>query len=97
MVAGASPYSVLIVEDNQDSVLGLQNVLHHDGYTVTVASTDAAFDHCVGDRTAPSNGVSGRVKLFEITTEKLCVYWGRSVPQTIQTREAELGMLNGTC
>jgi len=35
-------YSVLIVEDNQDLVMGLQDLLHHDGYTVTVAGTVAA-------------------------------------------------------
>ena len=29
--------------------------------------------------------------------EKPCIYWGRSVPQPAQTREAELGILNGQC
>jgi PAS domain S-box-containing protein len=37
----ANHYSVLVVEDNQDLVLGLQDLLHHDGYTVTVAGTVA--------------------------------------------------------
>jgi PAS domain S-box-containing protein len=34
-------YSVLVVEDNQDLVLGLQDLLRHDGYAVTVAGTVA--------------------------------------------------------
>src|SRR5262249_21325411 len=34
-------YSVLVVEDNPDLVMGLQDLLHHDGYTVTVAGTVA--------------------------------------------------------
>ena len=38
----ASQYSVLIVEDNEDLVLGLQDLLRHDGYAVTVAGTVAA-------------------------------------------------------
>jgi PAS domain S-box-containing protein len=41
MVAAAGPYSVLVVEDNQDLVMGLQDLLHHDGYAVTVAGTVA--------------------------------------------------------
>ena len=41
MVTEASQYSVLVVEDNQDLVMGLQDLLHHDGYTVTVAGTIA--------------------------------------------------------
>ncbi len=41
MVTEASHYSVLIVEDNQDLVMGLQDLLHHDGYAVTVAGTVA--------------------------------------------------------
>jgi len=41
MVTTASHYSVLIVEDNQDLALGLQDLLHHDGYAVTVADTIA--------------------------------------------------------
>ncbi|HEX7093146.1 MAG TPA: hypothetical protein VF205_05670, partial [Nitrospiraceae bacterium] len=43
------------------------------------------------------SGWSGRVRLFEIAKEKLCMYWERSAPRLAQTREAELGMLNGTC
>ena len=34
-------YSVLVVEDNLDLVLGLQDFLHHDGYAVTVVGTVA--------------------------------------------------------
>ena len=41
MVTAAGPYSVLIVEDNQDLVMGLQDLLHHDGYAVTVTGTVA--------------------------------------------------------
>ena len=41
MVTETSPYSVLIVEDNQDLVMGLQDLMHHDGYAVTVTSTVA--------------------------------------------------------
>ncbi|MBI3808285.1 MAG: PAS domain-containing protein [Nitrospirae bacterium] len=41
MVTEMSPYSVLVVEDNLDLVLGLQDLLHHDGYAVTVADTVA--------------------------------------------------------
>ena len=33
--------SVLVVEDNEDLVIGLQDFLHHDGYSVTVAGTVA--------------------------------------------------------
>ncbi|MEK7764253.1 MAG: PAS domain S-box protein [Nitrospirota bacterium] len=42
MVTEASQYSILIVEDNQDLVMGLQDLLHHDGYAVTAAGTVAA-------------------------------------------------------
>ena len=42
MVTTANTYSVLIVEDNQDLVMGLQDLLHHDGYAVTAAGTVAA-------------------------------------------------------
>ena len=35
------PYSVLVVEDNPDIVIGLQDLLQHDGYLVTVAGTCA--------------------------------------------------------
>jgi PAS domain S-box-containing protein len=41
MVATATNCSILVVEDNQDLVLGLQDFLHHDGYAVTVAGTVA--------------------------------------------------------
>ncbi len=41
MVTEASPYSVLVVEDNLDIVMGLQDLLHHDGYAVMVAGTVA--------------------------------------------------------
>jgi DNA-binding response OmpR family regulator len=41
MVTEASQYSVLVVEDNQDLVMGLQDLLRHDGYAVTVAGTVA--------------------------------------------------------
>jgi PAS domain S-box-containing protein len=41
MDAATSPYSVLVVEDNQDLVIGLQDLLQHDGYAVTVADTVA--------------------------------------------------------
>jgi PAS domain S-box-containing protein len=34
----ASPYRILIVEDNPDIVIGLQDLLQHDGYHVTVAN-----------------------------------------------------------
>ena len=41
MVTATSPYSILIVEDNQDLVIGLQDMLRHDGYAVSVAGTVA--------------------------------------------------------
>ncbi len=41
MVTATSHYSVLVVEDNPDLVIGLQDLLHHDGYAVTVAGTVA--------------------------------------------------------
>ena len=41
MVSATSKYSVLVVEDNEDLVIGLQDMLHHDGYAVTVAGTVA--------------------------------------------------------
>ena len=41
MATTMNPYSVLIVEDNQDLVMGLQDLMHHDGYAVTVAGTVA--------------------------------------------------------
>jgi PAS domain S-box-containing protein len=39
MTAETPRYSVLVVEDNPDLVMGLQDFLHHDGYAVTVAGT----------------------------------------------------------
>ena len=33
--------SILVVEDNEDLVIGLQDLLHHDGYAVTVTGTVA--------------------------------------------------------
>src|SRR5437762_11190083 len=41
MSTPTSPYSILVVEDNQDLIIGLQDMLHYDGYTVTVAGTVA--------------------------------------------------------
>jgi PAS domain S-box-containing protein len=41
MVATAGHYSVLVVEDNEDLVMGLQDLLHHDGYAVIVTGTVA--------------------------------------------------------
>ena len=41
MTAETPRYSVLVVEDNLDLVMGLQHMLRHDGYAVTVASTVA--------------------------------------------------------
>jgi PAS domain S-box-containing protein len=46
MVTATNHYSVLVVEDNPDLVIGLQDLLHHDGYSVTVAGTVAgAIEH----------------------------------------------------
>ena len=42
MATTAAPYSVLIVEDDPDIVVGLQDLLEHDGYAVTVAGTCAS-------------------------------------------------------
>jgi PAS domain S-box-containing protein len=42
MVTAAVPYSVLIVEDHPDIVTGLQDLLLHDGYAVSVAGTCAS-------------------------------------------------------
>ena len=39
MVTTMNPYSVLLVEDNPDLLMGLQDLLQHDGYVVTVAGT----------------------------------------------------------
>ena len=41
MTAETPRYSVLVVEDNLDLVMGLQHMLRHDGYAVTVAGTVA--------------------------------------------------------
>jgi len=41
MATTMSHYSILVVEDNPDLVIGLQDLLHHDGYAVTVAGTVA--------------------------------------------------------
>jgi PAS domain S-box-containing protein len=41
MVSETSQYSVLVVEDNPDLVMGIQDLLQHDGYAVTVAGTVA--------------------------------------------------------
>ena len=42
MVTLGGRYSVLVVEDNPDIAVGLQDLLQHDGYEVTVATTCAA-------------------------------------------------------
>ena len=42
MPTATSPYSILVVEDNQDLVIGLQDMLHYDGYAVSAAGTVAA-------------------------------------------------------
>ena len=41
MVDVTQTYSILVVEDNPDLVMGLQDFLQHDGYSVTVAATVA--------------------------------------------------------
>lgn len=41
MNTGTHRNSVLVVEDNEDLVIGLQDFLHHDGYSVTVADSVA--------------------------------------------------------
>ena len=41
MLAESSRYSVLVVEDNLDLVMGLQDFLQHEGYNVTIAGTVA--------------------------------------------------------
>jgi PAS domain S-box-containing protein len=41
-------YSILVVEDNADIVTGLQDLLQHDGYEVTVAGTCASAIAHVG-------------------------------------------------
>ena len=42
MVTPVGPYSILVVEDNPDIVIGLQDLLQHDGYDVTVAGSCAS-------------------------------------------------------
>ncbi|MEP6891688.1 MAG: PAS domain-containing protein, partial [Nitrospirota bacterium] len=42
MTGQLSPYEILVVEDNEDLVIGLRDLLHHDGYTVMVAGTVAS-------------------------------------------------------
>jgi len=42
MVTAGGQYSVLVVEDNPDIVIGLEDLLHHDGYEVTSVGTCAA-------------------------------------------------------
>ena len=39
MVTTTNHNAILIVEDNQDLVMGLQDMLHHDGYAVSTQST----------------------------------------------------------
>ncbi|MCX5727955.1 MAG: PAS domain S-box protein [Nitrospirae bacterium] len=41
MATTMNDYSVLVVEDNLDLVMGLEDLLHHDGYAVTVTGTVA--------------------------------------------------------
>lgn len=42
MATPGGRYTVLVVEDNPDIVIGLQDLLQHDGYDVAVAGTCAA-------------------------------------------------------
>jgi PAS domain S-box-containing protein len=42
MVTTPTTYSILIVEDDPDIVIGLRDLLQHDGYAVTVAGTCAS-------------------------------------------------------
>src|SRR5215475_1570099 len=42
MTVSQSQHTVLVVEDTQDIVMGLKDLLEHDGYTVTVAGTCAS-------------------------------------------------------
>ena len=50
MVTPGGRYSVLIVEDNADIAIGLQDLLQHDGYEVTVTGTCAAAIQCHSPR-----------------------------------------------
>lgn len=46
MTVSSSRHTVLVVEDTQDIVMGLKDLLEHDGYAVTVAGTCAsAIEH----------------------------------------------------
>ena len=42
MVTAAASYSILVVEDDPDIVIGLRDLLQHDGYAVTVAGSCAS-------------------------------------------------------
>jgi PAS domain S-box-containing protein len=42
MTVSTSQHTVLVVEDTQDIVMGLKDLLEHDGYAVTVAGTCAS-------------------------------------------------------
>jgi DNA-binding NtrC family response regulator len=50
MVIPGARYSILVVEDNPDIVIGLQDLLQHDGYDVTVAGTCAAAIALIGQQ-----------------------------------------------
>jgi len=50
MVTPVGPYSILVVEDNPDIVIGLQDLLQHEGYVVTVAGTCAGAIAEIGMR-----------------------------------------------
>ena len=50
MATPGGQYSVLVVEDNTDIVIGLQDLLQHDGYAVTVAGTCAAAIALIGQQ-----------------------------------------------
>src|SRR5690349_10254562 len=50
MVTPVGPYSILVVEDNPDIVIGLQDLLQHEGYVVTVAGTCASAIAEIGMR-----------------------------------------------
>jgi PAS domain S-box-containing protein len=50
MATPGGRYSVLVVEDNPDIVIGLQDLLQHDGYEVSVAGTCAAAIALVGQQ-----------------------------------------------
>lgn len=50
MVTPGGHYSVLVVEDNPDIAVGLQDLLQHDGYEVTLAATCAAASALVSQK-----------------------------------------------